>query len=70
MIAKCRQNADKTAIGTDGQYSTLMSVLYQTQHGATTRDAHANCARLSILAMLALRRLREINALASRRSEE
>ena len=35
MITKCREEADKTVIGIDGQYSTLLSVLYQTQHGAS-----------------------------------
>ncbi|CAK0819189.1 unnamed protein product, partial [Prorocentrum cordatum] len=35
---KCREDADKTVIGVDGQYSTLLSGLYQTQHGRAGVD--------------------------------
>ncbi|CAK0884456.1 unnamed protein product, partial [Prorocentrum cordatum] len=34
-IAKCREEADKTVIGIDGQCPTLLSALHQTQHGAS-----------------------------------
>ena len=35
----CRHVADKTVIGIDGQYSTLLSVLYQQKHGHRTQGS-------------------------------
>ena len=34
MMDKARSSFDKTIIGTDGSYKTLLGVLYQTPHGA------------------------------------
>ena len=33
IISDCRKSVDKGVIAIDGQYSTLLSVLYQTPHG-------------------------------------
>ena len=38
----CRRTADKTVIGIDGQYSTLLSVLYQQKHGKRTVASSEN----------------------------
>ena len=35
-VSNCRRAADKRVIGIDAQFSTLMTVLYQTPHGATS----------------------------------
>ena len=41
MLAKCRAEADKTMLSIDGQYSALLSILYQTKHGGR-KAAHEN----------------------------
>eukprot|EP00974_Lingulodinium_polyedra_P051874 4988502-Lingulodinium_polyedra.AAC.1 len=41
-LQECRKLADKTVLGIDAQYSTLMNVLYQVPHGQTKEgDARA-----------------------------
>ena len=33
IMDDCRRDVDKTVIGVDGTYKTLMGILYQVQHG-------------------------------------
>ena len=38
MMQRCRSAADKRIVGIDGQYSTLLNVLYQTPHGTRRKS--------------------------------
>ena len=43
LLSKMRESMDKAVLGIDGQYSTLLSVLYQAKHGGRSQCAQGWC---------------------------